>query len=80
MFQKNIVITQSLTKFAKSLEPGQFIRVSQSYLINVNEINSIDKKKRLITMSNGETVPFTITIKTLLELLAVSEGDMAQAG
>ncbi|RVT97206.1 LytTR family transcriptional regulator [Mucilaginibacter limnophilus] len=66
---KKLLVSQSLTKFSKELPDTQFIRVSQSYLINSNFISLIEKKRKIIKLDNEIDIPFTISIKTLLELL-----------
>ncbi len=70
--RKKVVVSQSLTKFAKMLPLNQFIRVSQSYLVNSNYIFEIDKRKKLIHLIDGSTVPFTVTIKNLMLLIPES--------
>ena len=63
------MVSKSLTKISKELSADQFVRVSQSYIINKDSIRSIDKRKKTISLSNGSIVPFTIAIKTLLGLM-----------
>jgi len=67
---KNYVLVRSLAKVAKDdLNDEQFIRVNQSYLINKNHIQMIDKKKKLIAMIQDHFIPFTISLKALLALI-----------
>ena len=61
-----LLISKSLTKFSKEVLPGKFIRVNQSYLVNVDYIKSVDKRKKQIELINLFKIPFTITIKQLL--------------
>ncbi|MCW3110208.1 MAG: hypothetical protein JWQ09_4714 [Segetibacter sp.] len=64
---EKLLISKSLAKFSKELDQGKFIRANQSYLVNINFINSIDKRKKDIELLNQTLIPFTITIKELLE-------------
>ncbi|MGC4233596.1 MAG: LytTR family DNA-binding domain-containing protein [Niabella sp.] len=66
---KKILIVKSLTKFQKELCPKEFIRVSQSYLVNRHYIKSIDKKKRLLALETNHIIPFTISLKSLLSIV-----------
>lgn len=66
---KSITVSKSLIKISQELPPEQFVRVSQSYLINRDMICSIDKRKKTISLSNGAVVPFTISIKMLIALM-----------
>jgi two-component system LytT family response regulator len=64
------IVVKSLAKFAREeLWFPEFIRVSQSYLVNRNYISSIDKKKKNVVLSNGHAITFTITIKELIALI-----------
>jgi DNA-binding LytR/AlgR family response regulator len=67
---EELVMCKSLTQLLKELDPLYFIRVSQSYLININFIKAIDKKKKQIELINNQHIPFTTTLKRLLRLLA----------
>ena len=66
---RSFVLTKSLTKLEKEISQTIFIKVSQSYLVNKNKIVNINKKQRYIDLGNSERIPFTITIKRLLELI-----------
>lgn len=66
---KQILIVKSLTKLHKELPPEDFLRVSQSFIINKRFLQSIDKKKRCIELENGEMIPFTVSLKELLLIL-----------
>lgn len=67
---KRILFVKSLTKLHKEL-PAEFIRVNQSFVVNKKHIDCIDKKKRVIILEGNKEVPFTITLKELLSLLAI---------
>jgi len=63
------LIVKSLTKFAKELNSPIFIRVNQSYLVNKCYIKCIDKKNKCIGLLNDQNIPFTVTLKELLNLI-----------
>lgn len=62
------IIVKSLKKFHQEL-PFQFIRVSQSYVINQDFIEKIDKKRKRIKLEGEKEIPFTVTLKELISLL-----------
>lgn len=64
------VICKSLSKTFKELDTAVFIRVNQSYVININFIKSIDKKKKTIELIGSRVIPFTTTLTDLLSLIA----------
>ncbi len=63
---EELLISKSLSKFSKELSEGKFIRVSQSYLVNIRYIRSIDKKKKLMHLTNQSEIHFTSSLKDLL--------------
>ncbi|QHS62759.1 LytR/AlgR family response regulator transcription factor [Chitinophaga agri] len=66
---RNYVISKSLSKLEKEVQHPIFIRVSQSFLVNRNFINSIDKKKKEISITDKHQLPFTVSVKKLVELI-----------
>ncbi|RYY38057.1 MAG: LytTR family transcriptional regulator [Sphingobacteriaceae bacterium] len=70
LLNERIMIVKSLTKFSKELSETQFIRVSQSYLINTKFVRNINKKDKLIELSNRKCIPYTISLKELLQLMS----------
>ena len=66
---ETLLICNSLTKFSKRSDGYGFVRVSQSYLVNTNYIKTIDKKRKNILMVNKLQIPFTISIREMLELM-----------
>jgi DNA-binding LytR/AlgR family response regulator len=68
--EKEIVVAKSLARFSRELDPKWFIRVNQSFLINIRFIKLINKKKRFIELVNQQQIPFTVRIKELIELLS----------
>ncbi|MFY0255141.1 LytR/AlgR family response regulator transcription factor [Chitinophaga sp. 30R24] len=67
---RKLIVVKSLSKIAKEqlCLPG-FIRVSQSYLVNINFISSINKKTKELILSNDQSIPFTTTLKELFTLM-----------
>jgi len=66
---KTIMVSKSLAKFQKELESKHFIRVNQSYLVNKNHIESVDKRNKFIALYEDHSVHFTITLKKLMGLI-----------
>lgn len=66
---REIMICKSLTKISEELHSEHFLRISQSYLVNYLHVNSIDKKKKNITLGSNIIIPFTINIKQLVSLI-----------
>ena len=63
----SVLICKSLTKFSLQLDPAIFARVSQSYLVNTLFIRSIDKRNKQIELENSVVIPFTTSVKQLLD-------------
>lgn len=66
--KKLITMTQSLTILKRQL-CDNFLRISQSYVINLDHIIEIYPQKREVLMSNGERLKFTIKYTDLCSLL-----------
>ncbi|WET69019.1 LytTR family DNA-binding domain-containing protein [Sphingobacterium sp.] len=64
------VVSQTLAKVCNETE-ARFIRVNQSYLVNVNFISQVDKKRKTILLKESSEVKFTISQKKLLELITL---------
>jgi len=65
-------LAKSLSKICTQLSSNQFIRISQTYLINKAFIDKIDRKKKNLYLLNCISVPFTISLKNLMELISDS--------
>jgi len=63
------VLIKSLSRVQREVNNEGFIRISQSFLVNSNFITSIQKKQRAILIGT-HTLPFTIPVKELVQLLA----------
>ena len=66
---RNYVISKSLAKLEKEVHDDQFIRISQSFLINISFIESIDRKKKEVALTGKYALPFTVPIKKLVGLI-----------
>lgn len=69
---KRIMIVKSLSKFEKELPGNFFLRVNQSFLVNKSFVSTINKKERMIALTQGALIPFTIRLKELLLLMTQS--------
>lgn len=65
-------LAKSLSKICTQLSSNQFIRISQTYLINKSFINKIDRKKKNLFLLDHISIPFTISLKSLMELISDS--------
>jgi two-component system LytT family response regulator len=66
---EQLLISKSLSKFSGELNQNRFVRVNQSYLINIRFIKSIDKRKKCIELQSEYLIKFTTTIKELLSAI-----------
>lgn len=69
---EELLISKSLAKFSKELNSNNFVRVNQSYLVNIQYIRSIDKKKKLLHLTDMSQIRFTTSLKDLLVRLSYS--------
>ena len=65
-------LAKSLSKICTQLSSNQFIRISQTYLINKSFIYKIDRKKKNLYLFDHVIIPFTISLKNLMELISDS--------
>lgn len=66
---EEFLLSKPLSKMALELKSSMFMKVSQTYLINMNQVNKIDKEKKTIELYTSEPIRFTIKIKTLVDFL-----------
>lgn len=66
---EEIIVSKSLSKISEQLNPERFIRVSQSYLVNMEHVNKIDKRNKVIELYGSERISFTVKLKTLVNAL-----------
>lgn len=68
---KNLLLVKSLAKVSREdLNTPDFIRINQSFLVNKGFIKLIDKKKKHIELLNDLRIPFTTSLKDLLQLIS----------
>jgi two-component system, LytTR family, response regulator len=66
----NILASTTLKEYEELLSAFGFVRIHQSHLINIDFINSYDKKKDLIHMKDGSNIPISARKKDgLMEIL-----------
>ena len=60
--------TKTLKAWNESMNSDQMIRVHKSFMINQNEVLSINKSQRTLSLSNNMTVPYSrrFNLKSLL--------------
>jgi two-component system LytT family response regulator len=66
--QKTITISKCLTQFTKELN-GNFLRISQSFLVNLQHIVEINSQNKQIVISTGEALDYTIKFSDLCAAL-----------
>lgn len=70
---KSFILVKSLSKVAEEdLNAEHFIRVNQSYLINKNFIQLIDKQKKKVHLLNDEWISYTVNLKDLMSQIKSS--------
>ncbi len=68
---ERLVVSKTLGKFSEELKDEKFARVSQSHLVNISFIKSVDKKKKNIELLNLMSIRFTTSLKQLLYLIGI---------
>jgi len=63
------IACKSLIKTYNELDSNIFIKISQSFLVNVNYIKLVDKKNKVLELQNNRCIPFTIRISSLVEFI-----------
>ncbi|MFC4143380.1 LytR/AlgR family response regulator transcription factor [Pedobacter mendelii] len=63
------LLVKSLARFEKELARPEFIRVNQSYLVNMFHIKNINKKEKSLRLNCDTTIPFTISLKKLIAMI-----------
>lgn len=67
--RKALIASKSLTKISYELHPRRFIKISQSYLINIEYLSQINRKNKVIVLNNSINIPYTIQVKELLKYI-----------
>jgi two-component system LytT family response regulator len=69
--KSRIVVTRSLSEFDEMLTPYLFVRIHQSYLVNITFIKRFNKTDNTLLLSDGAALPVSVRKKDqLLQLLA----------
>lgn len=63
-----VVLSKCLTQVAKDLN-GNFIRISQSFLVNLDHIEEIISSKKLVRVTSGKLLNFTMKYHELCNVL-----------
>lgn len=63
---RKILVSQTLKSFHEKLANHYFFRCHQTYLVNLNNIRSIDKKNDTIELSTGDVLPVAQSKKKVL--------------
>ena len=72
---KKLIASKSLTKIFNELNSEKFVKVSQSYLINIDYLNQINRRKKFIVLTDSINIPFTIKVKELLAYFTMETPD-----
>lgn len=67
---EKIMVTRTLSYLQKQLNDN-FVNISQSYSVNLDYIKKIDKKRKLVILTNGIELPYTISPTLMLDRLDV---------
>lgn len=69
---REILISKPLKHFEEKLSDSFFFRTHQKYLINLHQITQYDKRKEVVMLTNGSSIPVSQSKKpSLLELLTM---------
>jgi DNA-binding LytR/AlgR family response regulator len=74
---RNYLLIKTLSKLEKELQDHRFIRISQSLLVNADHITSIDKKKKLISLGDNDSLAFTVPVRKLSEWIVGRNADIS---
>ena len=69
------VIRETLTALEEKLDPKQFVRISRSMLVNIDQIREVQplfKGEHVVLLRNGKQLPLTRGVRELEELLRFS--------
>ena len=72
---RHFVLIKTLSKLEKELQGQRFLRVSQSLLVNADHIISIDKKQKLISLGDKDSLAFTVPVRKLSEWIVGLDTD-----
>ncbi len=63
---KKIVVSKTLKSFEEKLKGSHFLRVHQSYLVNLDHVQSVNKKADSISLSGAVSLPISQSKKKIL--------------
>ncbi len=67
--QSVYVQTKTLSEVHELIGDFGFIKVCQSYLVNIEYIQSLDKKTREVILKCGYRIPYTLNLKQLIGMV-----------
>ena len=73
--KENHVARETLTALEEGLDPKQFIRISRSTLVNVDQIKELQplfKGEHVVLLQNGKQLPMTRGVREVRERLKFS--------
>lgn len=68
---ERFVVSKPLSRILEDLDSTKFIRVSQSCIVNMEQVCKIDKRKKHIELCGAHRVQYTVKVKVLMEFLAL---------
>ena len=66
---EELLICKPLSTVSKDLHEHLFLRVNQSFLVNIDHISYLDRKNKLVYLTNRMAIPYTTSIKGIIEKL-----------
>lgn len=64
--RKKVVVSKTLKSFEEKLKGSHFLRIHQSYLINLDHVKSVNKKADSISLSGTVSLPISQSKKKIL--------------
>lgn len=74
-----LLVSKSISKVFSQLNQSDFIKASQSYIVNKRFIDRVDKKNKVIILYNEIKISYSIKISEMLELLSAESGPELQS-
>lgn len=63
-------LSKPMTTYQLLFEDKGFCRIHRSYIVNVRHIRKVDKVEKIVTLTNGSSIPYSKPgYKALLQLL-----------
>ena len=67
---KDVNASKPLNLILKELNSAFFLKISQSYYVNRNYIAGVNKKLKMVLLTNGDTLKYTIKVNEFMENFA----------